>query len=311
MRALALGRIGDRHAVGVRDELGDQERRAVVRRPGGLAEPAAVEERARRRPRRAAAAARAGRTAPCRRSPTAGCRAARRRACEPRRPNHSGLPGLIRTRQKTSSTPQASKAGLTWSCGPTETPPETIRMSPCRPSSMTSCVRSAVVGDRRVVHEQRARLLHQRPDRDRVRLVDLARLGGAPGSSSSLPVTIRSTRGIRGTSTKPTPGGGERGQPRHGQDVAGPGQHVARVHVLAATADVQPGGDGRRWRRPCRRALGVLDAQDGVGAGRDRGAGRDPRGGPRLERRASSPPAARSPITRSSAPGATSAARTA
>ena len=41
----------------------------------------------------------------------------------PRRPNHIGLPGLIRTRQKTSSTPQASNAGLTWSCGPTDTPP--------------------------------------------------------------------------------------------------------------------------------------------------------------------------------------------
>jgi molybdopterin molybdotransferase len=31
---------------------------------------------------------------------------------------------LICTRQKTSSTPAASNAGVTWSCGPTETPPE-------------------------------------------------------------------------------------------------------------------------------------------------------------------------------------------
>ena len=60
----------------------------------------------------------------------------------PRRPNHSGLPGLIRTRQKTSSTPQASNAGLTWSCGPTETPPETTRMSPSRPRSTASRVAS-------------------------------------------------------------------------------------------------------------------------------------------------------------------------
>ena len=44
---------------------------------------------------------------------------------------------------------------------------------------------------------------------------------------------------------------------------------------------------------------------------RDRRAGRDPRRGARLEREPSAPPAARSPITRSSAPGATSAARTA
>ena len=61
---------------------------------------------------------------------------------EPRRPNHIGLPGFTRTRQKTSSTPHASNAGLTWSCGPTDTPPETTSTSPARPSSTAARVDS-------------------------------------------------------------------------------------------------------------------------------------------------------------------------
>src|SRR5262245_38894163 len=47
VRALALGRPGDEDAVVVRDELGDQERRAVVGRAGGVAQAAALEARAR------------------------------------------------------------------------------------------------------------------------------------------------------------------------------------------------------------------------------------------------------------------------
>ena len=38
VRALTLGRPGDQDAVRVRDELGDQERRTVVARAGGLAQ---------------------------------------------------------------------------------------------------------------------------------------------------------------------------------------------------------------------------------------------------------------------------------
>ena len=39
-------------------------------------------------------------------------------------PNHVGRPGRSATRQKRSSTPSSMKAPLTWSWGPTETPPE-------------------------------------------------------------------------------------------------------------------------------------------------------------------------------------------
>jgi hypothetical protein len=45
---------------------------------------------------------------------------------------------LIRTRQNTSSAPHASKAAFTWSCGPTETPPETTRMSACSTARSTA-----------------------------------------------------------------------------------------------------------------------------------------------------------------------------
>ena len=48
---------------------------------------------------------------------------------EPRRPNQVGLPGWSATRQNTSSTPSSASAGLTWSCGPTDTPPEMITTS--------------------------------------------------------------------------------------------------------------------------------------------------------------------------------------
>ncbi len=58
----------------------------------------------------------------------------------PVRPNQIGLPGLIFTRQKTSSTPQASNAGRTWSCGPTETPPLTTSTSAASPASTASIV---------------------------------------------------------------------------------------------------------------------------------------------------------------------------
>ena len=44
-------------------------------------------------------------------------------------PNHVGLPGFSRTPQNRSSTPRAASAGFTWSCGPTDTPPEPITTS--------------------------------------------------------------------------------------------------------------------------------------------------------------------------------------
>ena len=47
----------------------------------------------------------------------------------PRRPNQVGPPGFSATRQKACATPSRASAALTWSCSPTETPPQTIATS--------------------------------------------------------------------------------------------------------------------------------------------------------------------------------------
>ena len=95
----------------------------------------------------------------------------------PRRPNHSGLPGLICTRQNTSSTPQLSNAGLTWSCGPTETPPDTTSTSPSSPASTASRVVSKSSPITPWSTTDGAGALGQQADHQPVRLVDPARLG--------------------------------------------------------------------------------------------------------------------------------------
>src|SRR3954453_17291778 len=102
-----------------------------------------------------------------------------------RRPKNSGLPGLTRTRPKTSSTPHASNAGRTWSCGPTDTPPETTSTPPPGPAphppAQPRLDRGArgleVVGDDAVLLDDRAGTLRQQPHHQPVRLVDLPRLG--------------------------------------------------------------------------------------------------------------------------------------
>ena len=58
------------------------------------------------------------------------CPAARRRACPSgATPNQIGRPGAAPRARSTSRTPSAASAGLTWSCGPTDTPPESTSTS--------------------------------------------------------------------------------------------------------------------------------------------------------------------------------------
>ena len=66
-------------------------------------------------------------------------------------PNQVGLPGCSATPQNTSSTPSAASAGLTWSWGPTDTPPETT-------TTLGALERLAErgLGDRAVVGKPRA-----------------------------------------------------------------------------------------------------------------------------------------------------------
>src|SRR3954468_12056517 len=60
-----------------------------------------------------------------------------------RTPNQNGLPGLSRTRHRSSSKPSSSRAGFTWSCGPTETPPEMQRTSACASASVSDATVAA------------------------------------------------------------------------------------------------------------------------------------------------------------------------
>ena len=109
----------------------------------------------------------------------------------PRRPNHSGLPGLIRTRQKTSSTPQSSNAGLTWSCGPTDTPPETTSTSPSRPARTAARVASRSSPITPWSTTSAPARVASRPTMSPFDSWIRPGSGGAPSGSSSLPVTTR------------------------------------------------------------------------------------------------------------------------
>ena len=123
----------------------------------------------------------------------------------PRRPNHSGLPGFTRTRQNSSSTPQASKAGLTWSCGPTLTPPETTSTSPLRPASTAARVesKSSAITPPSITCAP-ARSASSRTISPFDSWI-LPGSGGAPSGSSSEPVTSRCSRARRWTAISPTP----------------------------------------------------------------------------------------------------------
>ena len=128
--------------------------------------------------------ARPARTARSRPGSRPGFRAARTpaRRAAPRRTT-AACPGLWATRQNTSRTPSASSAGLTWSCGPTDTPPDETTTS-----AAAIAAGEGALGGRR---GRRARSpaddhLGAGPrrlggDRGRVRLVDLARLERLPG----------------------------------------------------------------------------------------------------------------------------------
>ncbi len=89
-------------------------------------------------------------------------------------PNQVGLPGFRATRQKTCSTPSASRAALTWSCSPTETPPEITAMSPWRAASIAVPGRGWIVADGLDGGDLGAGAERQRRDRVGVRVADAA-----------------------------------------------------------------------------------------------------------------------------------------
>ena len=171
----------------------------------------------------------------------------------PRRPNHSGLPGFTRTRQNTSSTPHASKAGLTWSCGPTRDAAGDDEHVAGQAGLDRRAGRLEVVGDHAVVDHLRARALGQQPHHQPVGLVDLARLGRRAERQQlrAGDEQVQARAPVHGDLADP--GGGERGDARERQRLAGGRDQVAGVDVLAAQADVRAGLDRLGGAHACRR----------------------------------------------------------
>ena len=160
MRALGAGRPGPRDAV----VAGSPARRAPPRVGRGCAGHPRASRATSARGRGSApwSARSAGRTK-SRKHTTAdtGLPGRPNTSVGSRVPNQTGLPGFSATRQKRSSTPSVASAGLTWSCGPTDTPPETATTSAS--SSAPASDRLAWPRDRRA--PPRRALPRRRPPR--------------------------------------------------------------------------------------------------------------------------------------------------
>ena len=205
----------------------------------------------------------------------------------PRRPNQSGLPGLSRTRQNSSSHAALLQRRLDVvvradrdAAGDEQ---HVARRARPRPRAAVAAASSGTTGW--TTTSAPAVLGQQlRASAGWTRGSGPAR-GAAPTSSSSVPVASTCTTGRRCTATAPTPA--DASAVTWWTPSARPGrrEHVAAGDVLAAVAHVQPGA--RRQRpgvtRPSVDAR-VLDPQDRVGARRQRGAGRDPERRARGER---------------------------
>ena len=114
----------------------------------------------------------------------------------PATPNQVGFPGFSATPQKRSSAPTDARASFTWSCSPTDTPPEMHTTSPAasaRSSAVTvdsrssaTCSTSSTRPPARVAWALSAAAFESRiwPGPS-----------GRPGPTSSSPVTSTVTRG--------------------------------------------------------------------------------------------------------------------
>ncbi len=121
-------------------------------------------------------------------------------------PNHVGLPGCSATRQNVSVTPSVSSAGLTWSCGPTETPPEitTTRAASSAPARIRSlATRSSGTIAVWVTTPPSRLACAARPTRFELWISPGP--SGAPGGRSSSPVQRIATVGRAATGTVARP----------------------------------------------------------------------------------------------------------
>ena len=171
----------------------------------------------------------------------------------PRVPNQVGLPGFSATRQKSSSTPSSASAGLTWSCGPTDTPPGRSRHRPAssaRPRVSTVWARSS-----RTISRAITRAPARWACAARAYALELRIWPGASGRAGlDQLVAGRQHRNARERRrTGPRPGRARPARPAR----RGPGRRprvapARRQDVLARPADVRPPPSagrrrGRRW----------------------------------------------------------------
>ena len=125
----------------------------------------------------------------------------------PTRPKTNGLPGRMATFQNCNSPPRASKAALTKSISPTDTPPDvTTRSHSWKAISSADCVARHCVRDQRKYFRDSTGTRDQRRQHGAVAFINLPRRqSGRPASRSSDPVASRPTTGRRPTFTWATP----------------------------------------------------------------------------------------------------------
>ena len=191
-------------------------------------------------------------------------------------PNQVGRPGRSATRQKTSSTPSACSAGLTWSWGPTETPPESTRTSvSSSAAAMAARVASSVSATTAVRSTCAPACVASAASVAALELCSWPGPSGPPGATSSSPVARTTTRGLRAQRTRSAAGldgdpdlGGADARARR-QDGR------ARAQIVAGRAHVAAGVDLVVERHAIAVDGHELDLQDRVGPVGQCGAGRD------------------------------------
>ena len=119
-------------------------------------------------------------------------------------PAQAGLPGCTAMRQNSCSTPSASSAGLTWSSGPTETPPEVSTSPPPRAARERGARRLGVVGNALDEHHLGAELAAAAAIRSSSTRGS-ARRSGSPGGDELVARDHDATRGARWQRTSSTP----------------------------------------------------------------------------------------------------------
>ena len=158
-------------------------------------------------------------------------------------PNQTGLPGRRLTPQKSSCAPSARSAPLTWSCGPTETPPDTTTTSADSSAPRDRGARGLGAVAHALARHQ-ARRPPARPARSgRSRWSCRCRpaRSGSPGSVSSSPVTQHGH--------PRAPRAGERGATDRGRHAQG-GRRRARRPRAARPRPAPMSSPARRMLAP-------------------------------------------------------------